>query len=229
VSPSWNAFAPYLEHNVAATQRLLAMAAERRVKRFVFSSSSSVYGDAPVRPMMEEYPPAPISPYGVSKSAAEQLALAYSNSFDLPVIILRYFTVYGPRQRPDMAIARFIDAIARHHELDVYGDGRQTRDVTYVSDVVEATVRAGERGLTRETINIAGGSSVTVLRLIEELGELLGASPRIHHRPARPGDVIHTEASVIRARELLGYSPAVSLTEGLRRQVEWWQNNRQTA
>jgi nucleoside-diphosphate-sugar epimerase len=226
VAPSWDAFESYVQHNLIATQHLLEDAAAAGVRKVVLASSSSVYGNSPILPLREDLTPSPISPYGVTKHAAEQVAAAYAARFSLPVVTLRYFTVYGPRQRPDMAIARFVDAIGTNQEVEVYGDGAQTRDLTFVNDVVHATIRAGQSNVRCATVNVAGGTQISVLGLVAEIADILGRAPRIAFRPARPGDVFHTAASVDRARDLLGFAPAVGIREGLQRQVGWWTASR---
>jgi nucleoside-diphosphate-sugar epimerase len=226
VAPSWDAFEPYLQHNLSATHRLLEAAAAVGVRKVVLASSSSVYGNSPVLPLREDLTPSPISPYGVTKHAAEQVATAYAARFSLPLVILRYFTVYGPRQRPDMAIARFIESIGTDRVIEVYGDGTQTRDVTFVGDVVDATLRAGQSEVRCATANVAGGTQISLLELIGEIADILGRTPRVAFRPARPGDVSHTAASIERARDLFGFAPAVGIREGLQRQVDWWVASR---
>src|SRR5579871_1916672 len=181
VADSWQTFDSYVAHNIVATQRVLQATANRGVRRVVLASSSSVYGNTLELPLHEDRVPAPISPYGVTKQAAEQIALAYADRFALPLVILRYFTVYGPRQRPDMAIARFIARIAQGREVEVYGDGTQTRDVTYVSDVVEATIRAGASDGACAVVNVAGGARVSVLALIDAVAAALGQRARLRH------------------------------------------------
>jgi UDP-glucose 4-epimerase len=220
VRASWgDDFRLYLERNLWATQRLLEAIRERPVRKLVFASSSSVYGDAERYPTAETDHPRPISPYGVTKLAGEHLCLAYAASYGVPIVALRYFTVYGPRQRPDMAFNRFIRAVARGDDITVYGDGTQTRDFTYVSDIVAANIAAGEADVRGEVINTGGGSRVTVLEVLGLLGELIGKEPKIRFIETQRGDVRHTAADLSKARALLGYEPRVPLREGLRRQV----------
>ena len=221
VRASWGErFETYLHDNVLATQRLLEAAKRRgEARKIIYSSSSSVYGQTHEMPMREGSPTAPYSPYGVTKLSGEQLCDLYRTNFDLPTIALRYFTVYGPRQRPDMGFHRFIRAIRRGEAIPLYGDGEQTRDFTFVADAVEANVLAMKEGATG-VFSIGGGSRVTVNQVLHTLGEVAGAV-RIEPRPEQAGDVRHTWADTTRAREVLGYAPRVSLSEGLAAQVEW--------
>ncbi|MGH2443623.1 MAG: NAD-dependent epimerase/dehydratase family protein, partial [Chloroflexota bacterium] len=164
--------------------------------------------------------PRPISPYGVTKLAGERLCLAYGASFGVPVVALRYFTVYGPRQRPDMAFSRFIGALEEDREIAVFGDGLQTRDFTFVSDIVDATYRAGLIEARDEIINVGGGSRVTLIDVFQILSRCTGREPRLVFAADQAGDVRHTGADLTVARRLLQYEPQVPLAEGLRRQVE---------
>lgn len=223
VRASWgDSFRDYLSLNVGVTQRLLEAARRSQVHRFVFASSSSVYGEAPAYPTSESAAPAPVSPYGVTKMAAEQLCHTYWHNWGVPIVALRYFTVYGPRQRPDMGIHRFLEALLTGEPLTVWGDGRQLRDFTYVADVVAATVAAGTGDAPPgSTINVAGGSSVSVNELIQLLEEITGYHPQVNHVGTQAGDVTVTGGSIARAQQLLGWAPATSLAEGLREQCAW--------
>ena len=220
VRASWGErFETYLHDNVLATQRLLEAAKVRgEARKIIYSSSSSVYGQTHEMPMREGSATAPYSPYGVTKLSGEHLCDLYRTNFGLQTVALRYFTVYGPRQRPDMGFHRFIEAIRRGESIPLYGDGEQTRDFTFVADAVEANVLAMTAG--EGVINIGGGSRVTVNQVLRTLGEVAG-TVRIEQRPEQAGDVRHTWADTTRAREVLGYAPRVSLTDGLRAQVEW--------
>jgi nucleoside-diphosphate-sugar epimerase len=221
VRASWgDDFQLYLARNLQATQRLLEAIRAHPVRKLVFASSSSVYGDAERYPTAETDLPRPISPYGVSKLAGEHLCRAYAAGYGVPVVALRYFTVYGPRQRPDMAFNRFIRAVLAGDEITVYGDGKQTRDFTFVSDIVAANIAAANSDLTSEVINTGGGSRVTVLEVLDLLGAIIGKQPRIRFVETQRGDVRHTGADLSKARALLSYEPRVPLAEGLRRQVE---------
>jgi len=216
VRPSWGEqFDDYVRHNISATQRLLEAARHAGLQRFVFASSSSVYGDAEVLPVREDALPRPVSPYGVTKLAAEHLCGLYAQAYGVPAIALRLFTVYGPRQRPDMAIQRFLSAAARGEPLGLYGDGSQTRDFTYVSDVVEALVLAAERACGERVLNVCGGTSISMLDLLAAIEETTGTSLRVERGPAARGDARHTLGDNSRARAAIGFAPKVSLREGL--------------
>lgn len=220
---SWSdSFALYVEHNVLATQRLLEAARGTSLRRFVFASSSSVYGNAETYPTRETDLPRPFSPYGVTKLAAEHLCVLYAANWGVPTVSLRYFTVYGPRQRPDMAFSRFLTAVLEGDAVPRYGDGEQVRDFTYVDDVVAANIAAATADVAAGTVvNVAGGSATTVNALIELMGELCGRTITVEELPTQPGDVRRTGGTVDRARELLGWEPQVGLREGIRRQLEW--------
>lgn len=220
VRASWGrSFDGYLRNNIEATQRLLEFYKDRKIEKFVFSSSSSVYGDADL-PMREEGPTRPVSPYGVTKLAAENLAYLYWKNYGIPTVSLRYFTVYGPRQRPDMAIHKFVRAIMRGEEVTVYGDGTQMRDFTYISDVVEANLMAAEKSAEGSIFNIGGGSEISVNELIERISDRMGKDAIIRYVDRQKGDAGFTLADVSRARDVLGWAPKVSLAEGLAKYVE---------
>jgi nucleoside-diphosphate-sugar epimerase len=223
VRASWGTeFGGYLESNVRATQRLLeAVRDSSRLRRLVFASSSSVYGQSLDLPLRENSLPQPFSPYGVTKLAAEHLCALYHTNYGVPTVALRYFTVYGPRQRPDMGFHRFIQAALQDRPILVYGDGEQTRDFTYVADVVEANWLALGPGAVGQVFNIGGGSRSSVNQILATLEGILGRPVRREQRPPQPGDVRHTWADTTRAREILGFSPRVSLRDGLARQVDW--------
>ena len=221
VRPSWGkCFADYVRANVLATQRLLDAMRERPGMRLVFASSSSVYGSAGAG-ANEDAPLRPISPYGVTKVAGEALIRAYHTCFGIPAVMLRYFTVFGPRQRPDMAMNRFLRALGADGEIEVYGDGRQTRDFTFVQDAVAATVSASARGKPGECYNIGGGSPASVLEVLDILAAETGRRPRLRFLPVQPGDPPATRADTTRAREDLGFRPSVSLAEGLACMARW--------
>jgi nucleoside-diphosphate-sugar epimerase len=223
VRSSWgDDFDQYLDRNVLATQRLLEAArGSRRLRRLVFASSSSVYGQAQDLPLCEESLPQPYSPYGVTKLAAEHLCLLYHQNFGVPAVALRYFTVYGPRQRPDMGFHRFIRAALADRPIPVYGDGEQTRDFTYVADAVEANALALTAPVAGRVFNIGGGSRVSVNQILRCLEAVIGRAVRREPHPEQPGDVRHTWADTARARELLGFAPRVALRAGLEQQVAW--------
>jgi UDP-glucose 4-epimerase len=222
VRASWGKyFSTYTQNNVLATQRLLEVARSLPLRRFVYASSSSIYGDAPALPVSETALPEPVSPYGVTKLAAEHLCHLYWVNFRVPTVSLRYFTVYGPRQRPDMAFNRFLRALLSEEEITLYGDGNQTRDFTFVSDAVAANLACLEAETPGQVFNVGGGSRVSVNQVLDTLQSVSGRKARVRHEGTQKGDVRHTYADTSRAREMLGFKPAVSLEEGLRRQFEW--------
>ncbi|MBV9257276.1 MAG: GDP-mannose 4,6-dehydratase [Ktedonobacteraceae bacterium] len=222
VRGSWgNDFARYVECNVLVTHRLLELALRKDIKRFVYASSSSVYGDINVLPLTESTLPRPFSPYGVTKLAAEHLCKLYYENFKLATISLRYFTVYGPRQRPDMAFHRFCKAIIERQPLCMYGNGEQTRDFTYVSDVVEANLLAATSECAiGKVLNIAGGARASLHEVIHLLQEISGLPAIVTFNSKQFGDVQHTCASTACAEEVLGYHPVVALREGLYREFQ---------
>ncbi len=220
VRVSWGReFDVYLAQNVLSTQRLLEAAKTVSLPRFVLASSSSVYGQAERFPTLESDLPRPVSPYGLSKLAAEHLCHLYASQFGVEFVILRYFSIFGPRQRPDMAFARFIDALLSDRPLTIYGDGGQSRDFTFVGDAVAATVAAGELGVAGRTYNVAGGCQATVLEVIEALGRLIDCVPQLTTQPALPGDPRQTGADISLAENDLRFKPSVELEEGLARQL----------
>jgi len=213
-------FDDYVRRNLVATQRVFESAARAGV-RVVFASSSSVYGDAERYPTPEDARPSPISPYGITKLACEQLAYAYAKGFGLEAVILRYFTVYGPRQRPDMALARVVDALARAASFELYGDGLQSRSFTYVADVVAATIGAMERAPTAALYNVGGGVEATMRDAIATLEQVSGRTLEVVERPAAPGDVRRTAADTGRIERELGWRARTALADGLQAQWEW--------
>jgi nucleoside-diphosphate-sugar epimerase len=222
VRKSWGRdFAVYTTNNVEATQVLLEACAERPLERLVYASSSSVYGDNVSLPMKEDALPQPVSPYGVSKLAAEHLCALYHSNYGVPAVSLRYFTVYGPRQRPDMGFHRFLRASLREEPIRVYGDGEQTRDFTYVQDAVRATIAAATRGVPGRVYNIGGGSRVSVNYVLEVIGRVSGRQPRVEVEPAQKGDMRHTFADTELARLDLGFRPVTGLQEGLAAEYHW--------
>jgi UDP-glucuronate 4-epimerase len=211
-------FPLYLRNNVLASQRLFEAAVEGGV-RVVYASSSSVYGDAERFPTPEDTEPRPISPYGITKLAGEQLARAYARSFGLDVVVLRYFNAFGPRQRPDMAFTRMAFALAEGRPFDLYGDGGQTRGWTYVADVVAASILAMAGG--DGTYNVGGGVEASMRDAIAILERVSGRRLELREGPPVPGDQRRTRADTTRIREQLGWSPEVSLEDGLSAQWEW--------
>jgi UDP-glucuronate 4-epimerase len=213
-------FEDYVRRNLLATQRVFESAARAGV-RVVFASSSSVYGDAERYPTSEDAQPSPISPYGITKLGCEQLAYAYAKGFGFEPVVLRYFTVYGPRQRPDMAFARVVDALARGASFELYGDGLQSRSFTFVADAVGATVAAMERARGGTLYNVGGGAEATMRDAIATLEEVSGRSLDVVERPAAAGDVRRTAADTQLIEGDLGWRATTSLQDGLRAQWEW--------
>ena len=222
VRKSWGRdFAVYTRNNVDATQRLLEAAVQRKLERLVYASSSSVYGDEVQLPMRETDLPQPVSPYGVSKLAAEQLCHLYHVNYGVPAVSLRYFTVYGPRQRPDMGFHRFFSAAMRGDALTLYGNGEQTRDFTYVTDIVAATQAAALQGVPGRVYNIGGGSRVSLIQVLAIIARVIGREPRVVVDATQKGDMRHTFADTSRARADLGFAPRVELEEGLEAEYAW--------
>lgn len=213
-------FPLYVRNNLIATQRL-AEAAAQAGARVVFASSSSVYGEAERYPTSEDTQPRPVSPYGVSKLACEHLLSAYAASYRLDWVCLRYFTVFGPRQRPDMAFARMLAALAEERPFEVYGDGRQSRGFTYVADAVAATVAAMERAPAGAVYNVGGGAEATMLEAISIAERVSGRTLAARFLPPAPGDVRRTAPDTTRIRRDLGWEPSVTLEDGLRAQWLW--------
>jgi nucleoside-diphosphate-sugar epimerase len=215
-----DAFPLYLRRNVLATQRVFQSAAEA-VVRVVYASSSSVYGEAERYPTPEDTKPQPISPYGITKLACEQLAHAYAAGFALDAVCLRYFTVYGPRQRPDMFFRRVCDTLAAGGTFEIFGTGEQSRSFTEAGDVVEATIAAMERGPAGAVYNVGGGEEASMLEAIALLEQASGRTLDVRHVERARGDVRRTKADVSRIREALGWEPRVQLADGLSRMWAW--------
>jgi UDP-glucuronate 4-epimerase len=217
----------YSRVNVEGTLRLLDRARVRPDTRFIFASSSSVYGDRDTAPFREaDRVDDPISPYAATKKAGELLCHTYHHLYGLPVTCLRFFTVYGPRNRPDLAIAKFIQLIDRGEPIPVYGDGSTRRDYTFVDDTVDGIIRAAERCRGYAIYNLGNSRPVELARLVELIGDALGKSPRIQRLPPQPGDVRQTFADISLAQRELGYAPATPLPEGLRKYVAWYRGER---
>ncbi len=221
VRGSWGrTFEVYLRDNILATQRVFEVAAARGL-RVVFASSSSIYGDAETHPTSEDVRPRPISPYGVTKLGCEHLAAAYMRGFALDVVGLRYFTVYGPRQRPDMAFTRIATALYAGRRFRVFGTGEQSRDFTYVADAVSATIAAMERGISGAMYNIGGGTEASLRDVIALCERLSGRKLDVTHEDPMAGDVRRTAADTSRIRADVEWSPQTSLEDGLRAHLDW--------
>jgi len=223
VRPSWgNRFSRYSRNNVLATQRLLDSASRLEAVRFVYASSSSIYGDAEVFPTPEDTTPMPISPYGSTKLAGEHLSEVYARSRKLDVRIVRYFTVFGPRQRPDMAFNIFCNSALDCKQITVFGDGMQTRDFTFVEDAARATLEAGlVEDPEFRVFNIGGGMRVTLVDVIEAIGKAAGGPLDVNFTSEQVGDVRDTLADVSRAKALLGFAPRTTLLDGISAELEW--------
>jgi len=212
-----------------ATQRLLETLKGRSLKCLVYAGSSSVYGDAEVFPTAETAVPAPLSPYGVTKLAGEHLSYVYWKNFQVPSVRMRYFSVYGPRMRPDLMLSLAMQAMYEGRVFDVYGDGEQTREFTYVADAVEGTILAAERGAPGDLYNLGGGSSVTVNHALDVVAETAGMELKRRHVERQPADHRNAGASITRARMRLGWEPRTSLRDGLAQQWRWFQETQKKA
>jgi nucleoside-diphosphate-sugar epimerase len=227
VRASWGtSFRAYTERNINATQVMLEAAKDsKNLQRFVYASTSSIYGNAETLPTSELIAPQPVSPYGITKLAAERLCGLYHDNFGVPFCALRYFTVYGPRQRPDMGFHKFFKAAMEGKAIDIFGDGQQTRDFTFVSDAVAANLAAGENAAaTGGIFNIGGGSRVVLADVLDMMERVMGQPIARNHIEKARGDARHTAADVTKARELLGFSAKVSLEEGLNHEWNWIQS-----
>ena len=227
VRASWGGgFRDYTERNINATQIILEAAINApNLKRLVYASTSSIYGDAETFPTPETVCPQPVSPYGITKLAAERLGKLYHQNFGVPCVYLRYFTVYGPRQRPDMAFHKFFKWILQDQPISIYGDGQQTRDFTFISDAVAANLLAAIVPLAvGEVFNIGGGSRVVLAEVINIMEGIVGRPIKKNFVEKARGDARHTSADVSKAERILGYQPQVSLTEGLRQEWEWMKS-----
>jgi len=223
VRDSWGEkFAGYTRNNVLSTERLLHASVGSGITRFVYAGSSSVYGDSPIMPWSEDTCPQPRSPYAITKLAAEHLCRSYRLDFGVPTVVVRFFTVYGPRQRPDMAFHKFLRAALQDEPIPLYGNGQQTRDFTFVSDIVAGTLAAAE---TPDAVggiyNLGGGSRIVLLDLLEMLSEVVDKHVAIHQLGQQAGDVRHTWADITRSKQVLGYQPQVGLKDGLRAEYDW--------
>ncbi len=222
VRSSWGEnFSVYIQNNIQSTQRLLEAVKGKPLDLFLYASSSSVYGLTPTLPMSETSLLHPLSPYGVTKLAAEQLCYLYFKNYKVPTVSLRFFTVYGPGQRPDMAFHKFFRAIAEDRALEIFGDGEQTRDFTYIDDIVEACLSTIRQGRPGEVYNIGGGHRERLNDLLPLLEEICKKKIKIERAEPQKGDVLHTFADIQKAGQDLGYSPRTDLGEGLRKEWEW--------
>lgn len=223
VRANWGkTFEEYVENNIYATQRLLEALRAKKIIKMIYASSSSVYGDAEKLPTSEKVVPKPVSPYGVTKLAAENLCYVYFKNYDIPVVSLRYFSVYGPRQRPDMGFNRFIRSIINKEEMQIYGSGTQTRDFTYVNDVIDADIRALDgKCKPGETYNVGGGSRISVNDAVRIIEDISGKKAKIKYLEAQKGETAHTSADISKAKSHFGYSPRFDIKTGLKREYEW--------
>jgi nucleoside-diphosphate-sugar epimerase len=227
VRASWgSSFRQYTERNINATQIILEAAkTAKSLQRLVFASTSSVYGNAETLPTAESTCPQPISPYGITKLAAERLCQLYYQNFQVPVVVLRYFSAYGPRQRPDMGFHKFFKAVLRGDAIPIYGDGQQTRDFTFVGDVVAANLAAAYiPAAVGEVFNIGGGSRAVLEEVLAVMEDIVGQPIRRHYQEKARGDARHTAADVTKAREILKFQPQVSLVDGLKLEWDWIQS-----
>ncbi|HEY9651491.1 MAG TPA: NAD-dependent epimerase/dehydratase family protein [Coleofasciculaceae cyanobacterium] len=227
VRASWGqGFRAYTERNINATQILLEAAKDaKQLKRLVYASTSSVYGNAETLPTSESICPQPVSPYGITKLAAERLCGLYHQNFGVPFTSLRYFSVYGPRQRPDMAFHKFFKAVLTDEAIPIFGDGKQTRDFTFVSDIVAANLAAATAPeAIGEIFNIGGGSRVVLAEILDTMEQIVGCPIRKNYIEKAMGDARHTAADVSKAKQLIGYKPQVSLVEGLSQEWAWVQS-----
>jgi len=226
VRASWGKeFNKYIENNILGTQVLLEACKDAKIKKFIYASSSSVYGDADELPIKETSATKPVSPYGVSKLAGEHLATLYYKGYDISTVSLRYFTVYGPRQRPDMGFHKFITAILLEQEIEIYGTGDQTRDFTFIDDVVEANLQAFIKGKNGDVYNVGGGSRIALIEVIKIIEEIAGRKAILKYVEHQRGDAQHTYADISKAKRDFGYTPRVDIYEGLKRHYDWLKEN----
>ncbi len=222
VRASWGkSFLIYTKNNIEATQMMLEASKDGKLKKFVFASTSSIYGDTHDIPMKEDTLLKPVSPYGVTKQAAEGLCYLYWKNYGVPCVSLRYFTAYGPRQRPDMAFYRFILALLEDRALTIFEDGNQTRDFTFVDDIVAGTELAAQNGIDGHTYNLGGGSRMSVNEVLKILGEITDKKVQVNFAEKQKGDMRHTFASIEKAKQDLKYAPQVNLTDGLAQEYRW--------
>jgi UDP-glucose 4-epimerase len=226
VRASWGQnFDIYIENNIKATQKLLEYYKDKKIDKFVYASSSSVYGDIDELPMHEKSYLRPYSPYGVTKLAAENLCTLYYKNYSVPTISLRYFTVYGPRQRPDMGIYKFVSSVLNNKEITIYGDGTQTRDFTYIDDVVQANVLASKSDACGEIFNVGGGNTISVTDLIRLIEKNTGEQANVRYIEKQKGDVRDTLADVTKINNMFNWSAKTDIKTGIQRYIEWYKNN----
>jgi len=222
VRASWgDNFSVYTKNNIESTQKILETCKKYKIKKIVYASSSSVYGNTPDLPMKETSPLCPYSPYGVTKLAAENLCSLYYKNYGLPIVSLRFFTVYGPRQRPDMAFHKFLKAIGENRPIEIYGTGDQTRDFTFINDIISATISAAEKGKPGEIYNLGRGKQEKLSEIFPLLKKICGKKVRIKKTNTQKGDVKHTLASISKAKKDLDYSPQFTLQQGLEKEWVW--------
>lgn len=222
VRESWGNFKIYAKDNILATFKLLEEAKNFKIKKFIYASSSSIYGEAEKMPTKEETKPQPISPYGITKLAGENLVFCYFKNYQLPVISLRFFTVYGERQRPDMAFFRFIKGALEGKEIPVFGDGKQTRNFTYIDDAIFGTLAAAKSKIIGEIFNLGGGSQASVLEVLKMIEKICGKKLKIKFLKKTKGDPLHTSADIQKAKKAFSFKPKVSLFDGLKEQYKWF-------
>ena len=224
VRASWGkSFAIYMRNNIDVTQRLLEFYKELNIKKFVYASSSSVYGDSEL-PMREDSLLKPLSPYGVTKLAGENLCYLYYKNHGAPTISLRYFTVYGPRQRPDMGINKFVRAILNEEEINIYGNGMQTRDFTFVDDAIEANILAAKSNSVGEVFNVGGGNRINVNDLINTIENILEKQANLNYIKMQKGDVKDTLADVSKIEKELRWKPKINIYNGMKKYIDWYTN-----
>lgn len=225
VRNSWGEnFSVYTRNNIDTTQKLLESAKKNNLKKFIYASSSSVYGDCHDLPMKESSPLKPYSPYGVTKLAAEHLCTLYYRNYSVPTVSLRFFTVYGPGQRPDMAFHKFLKSAFEGKNITIYGDGSQTRDFTYIDDIIEANLSAFHLGKPGEIYNLGGGKNIILREIFPLIEKICQKKIMVNHINKQHGDVSHTFADITKAKEDLGFSPRITLEEGLTEEWKWIQN-----
>ena len=226
VRPSIKEPVLYEEVNVRGTLNLLELCKEFKVKNFIFGSSSSVYGNTKKIPFKEEDVPNPISPYGASKRSCELLCHVYSPLYGIPITCLRFFTVYGPRQRPDMAIHKFTRLIDQGKEIPIYGNGSSKRDYTYVDDIVNGTISALDKKFDFEIFNLGNSQTIELRKLISLIEWRVGKKAKLKRLPNQPGDVFITCADISKAKKLLNYSPKIGIKEGIEKIVKWYRQTK---